>query len=162
MSAETKAAWYQKNKELTKERAAQWAKNNPEARTEIVRKSMRKRVSAIRKHQREYIASTPKIRKRRNAYTAQWKRENPEKCRASENKRRTSKSNAGGFFTAEEWFTLCFSVGFKCLCCKEVKPLEADHVVPVSKGGPSWLWNIQPLCKPCNSSKGDKIIDYRV
>jgi 5-methylcytosine-specific restriction endonuclease McrA len=162
MSAETKAAWYQKHKELTKARAEQWAKDNPERVAEIQKKSQSARRESIRKYQREHIASTPRVRKHRNEYTAKWKRENPEKCRASENKRRASKFNAGGFFTAEEWFTLCFAVGFKCVCCKEIKSLEADHIIPVSKGGPSWLWNIQPLCKPCNSSKGDKIIDYRV
>jgi len=31
-----------------------------------------------------------------------------------------------GYFTPDEWFTLCFAVGLKCLCCGEKKPLEAD------------------------------------
>ncbi len=75
---------------------------------------------------------------------------------------RTKRSLAGGSFTLEEWFLLCFAVGFKCLCCGEKKKLEVDHVIPVSKGGPSWLWNIQPLCGDCNKSKRDKIIDYRI
>jgi 5-methylcytosine-specific restriction endonuclease McrA len=75
---------------------------------------------------------------------------------------RTRKTQAGGTFTIEEWFTLCFAVGFRCLCCGENKPLEADHIIPVSKGGTSWLWNIQPLCGDCNKKKRSKIIDYRV
>jgi len=37
----------------------------------------------------------------------------------------------------------------------------ADHVLPVSKGGTSYISNIQPLCQPCNSGKKDKHIDYR-
>lgn len=31
---------------------------------------------------------------------------------------------------------------------------EVDHIVPMSKGGDAWdTDNLQPLCKPCHSSK---------
>lgn len=95
-------------------------------------------------------------------YQKAWKRNNKEKTKQYESKRRTMKTQAGGYFTSEEWFLLCFAVGFKCLCCGEKQPLTPDHVLPVSKGGTSWLHNIQPLCGPCNSRKKDKYIDYRV
>jgi 5-methylcytosine-specific restriction endonuclease McrA len=75
--------------------------------------------------------------------------------------RRTKKTEAGGSFTAQEWLDLCEAYDNRCLCCDEVKPLTADHVLPISKGGTSWISNIQPLCLPCNCSKGDKEIDYR-
>ncbi len=92
---------------------------------------------------------------------AEWAKSNPTRCRLAEHKHRTLVTGNGGFFTQEEWFTLCFSCGFACLCCGETKPLEADHVIPVSKGGTSWLWNIQPLCRVCNARKGTKLTDYR-
>jgi 5-methylcytosine-specific restriction endonuclease McrA len=96
------------------------------------------------------------------AYGKAYAKRRPEVYRLATIKRRTLKTQAGGEFTPEEWFTLCFAVGFKCLCCGEKKPLEADHVIPVSKGGPSWLWNIQPLCVSCNNSKKVKETDYRM
>lgn len=98
---------------------------------------------------------------RRKENGARWQKENPEKVKAKFSKRQTAKTQAGGHFTAEEWFALCFAVGFKCLGCGEKKKLEADHVIPVIMGGTSWLWNIQPLCRSCNAKKSDKYIDYR-
>lgn len=34
-----------------------------------------------------------------------------------------------------------------------------DHVFPLSKGGTNELDNLCMSCQPCNSSKGDKILD---
>lgn len=33
--------------------------------------------------------------------------------------------------------------------------LTMDHIMPVSRGGKTELENLQPLCRRCNSSKGD-------
>ena len=34
--------------------------------------------------------------------------------------------------------------------------MEVDHIRPWSKGGSDELWNLQPLCKPCNRSKSNQ------
>jgi len=153
--------WYQENKEVVKERAVEWAKNNPERHREIRIASRTKHKEARNAHARQYLKTNPVALSKKKTRTAEWKREHPENQRTTENKRRTAKTQAGGFFTAEEWHVLCGACNFKCLCCEEKKPLEADHVIPVSKGGTSWIENIQPLCKTCNCSKGAKTIDYR-
>lgn len=31
--------------------------------------------------------------------------------------------------------------------------MEVDHIRPWSQGGSDELWNLQPLCKPCNRGK---------
>jgi 5-methylcytosine-specific restriction endonuclease McrA len=93
---------------------------------------------------------------------SKYKKNFPEKDRALQAKRRAQKTQAGGSYTSAEWFTLCFACGFRCLCCGEVKPLEADHVVPVCHGGSSFLHNIQPLCGECNRHKSKKYTDYRL
>lgn len=64
-------------------------------------------------------------------------------------------------FTQAEWEALCTSYGRQCLACGATEPLTADHVVPRSKGGSLDISNIQPLCRSCNSAKGDREIDYR-
>lgn len=31
--------------------------------------------------------------------------------------------------------------------------MEVDHIRPWSQGGSDEIWNLQPLCKPCNRNK---------
>lgn len=84
--------------------------------------------------------------------------------RKHENVRRTRKTQAGGSYTGFEWFTLCKFYEFSCLKCGKVflfEELTVDHIKPVSKGGTSFIWNLQPLCVSCNTGKGDRKIDYR-
>src|SRR5262249_18005029 len=50
----------------------------------------------------------------------------------------------------------------RCLCCRaKSRSLVPDHVVPLAKGGPHHISNIQPLCSRCNSIKGTNSVDYR-
>lgn len=73
-------------------------------------------------------------------------------------------NGAGGSYTFDEWYNLCEFYEFHCLKCRKIFPfgsLTVDHVKPISKGGTSFIENIQPLCKKCNSSKNDKETDYR-
>ena len=35
--------------------------------------------------------------------------------------------------------------------------MEVDHVVPWSRGGSDSLFNLQPLCHPCNRSKSNNM-----
>lgn len=85
----------------------------------------------------------------------------PEKRTIKHNLRRTKLTEAGGSYTAEEWGALCEQYDNRCVCCGKKKKLTFDHVIPVSKGGTSDISNGQPLCRRCNSSKGDKTTDYR-
>jgi len=98
-----------------------------------------------------------KLQKQHNQYL----REHPELRLSYENTRRARKTGAGGSFTPEEWLLLCKKYHHKCLRCSKRRKLTADHIVPVSKGGTSYIANIQPLCKPCNSWKHTKFIDFR-
>jgi len=79
-------------------------------------------------------------------------------------RRRTQKAQAGGNFTIEEWQRLKAQYNYTCLCCRRQEPeirLTADHVIPLSQGGDSFIENIQPLCTSCNSKKHNKTVDYR-
>ena len=57
------------------------------------------------------------------------------------------------------WRWLCRRLRNGCQMCGKEFPLLSltlDHVIPVSKNGPHVWTNFQPLCQPCNSSKGVK------
>ena len=49
--------------------------------------------------------------------------------------------------------------GGRCRHCGKhgsMKDMEADHIVPYSKGGRTTYSNLQILCRPCNRSKGNR------
>ena len=113
---------------------------------------------AIETHNKKYHQDH---KKSISANVKQWRQENPEKHNACNQRRRARKKNAPGHFTGEELKELKAKYA-KCLCCgAATKPLSADHIVPLIKGGSNFISNIQPLCQSCNCSKHDKIIDYR-
>ncbi len=56
-----------------------------------------------------------------------------------------------------EWFE---KGGIDCGIClrpiENVNQLTVDHIIPLSKGGSNYIFNLQPLCKSCNSSKNNR------
>jgi len=66
-----------------------------------------------------------------------------------------------------EWNEMLNYFGNKCLCCGAVfeegtRPTK-DHIKPRSKGGCDEIYNFQPLCRECNTSKFNKHeTDYRL
>lgn len=37
----------------------------------------------------------------------------------------------------------------------------ADHIDPLSRGGPSTVANLRPLCRTCNLKRGAKGVDWK-
>ena len=108
---------------------------------------------------RKYYAENPD---KQAVLNAKWRAAKPEKVNATARRYYNRKLSAGGKYTKAEWKALLKHFGNKCLCCGRTNvKVQADHVIPVTKGGTSNIDNIQPLCKSCNSRKGTKIIDYR-
>jgi 5-methylcytosine-specific restriction endonuclease McrA len=74
-----------------------------------------------------------------------------------------SRHASRGSFTAQEFREHFERYGNKCLACGDTEAvLEADHVVPLIKGGSDSISNIQPLCGSCNRMKFVNIFDYRL
>ncbi len=125
----------------------------------------------IKTYMRSYLE---KQRDRHNKRNREWAEVNRDKKLAIQKKYRDSNkhkiSQTGrarrvpGDFTAEQWEAIKARYNFTCLSCGRQEPtisLEADHIVPLAKGGPHTASNIQPLCRSCNASKSTKTIDFR-
>lgn len=100
----------------------------------------------------------------RRAVNKEWQRRNMQSILYRGALRRARKRNAPGRFTLQEWERLKALFDYRCLRCLRREPqvrLTVDHVVPLIAGGSNYISNLQPLCKPCNSSKREKTIDYR-
>jgi len=92
----------------------------------------------------------------------EWRATHPGYSYDKNIRRRAREKDSEGEFTRSEFRDLCASYGNRCLRCGITGvELTADHVIPITKGGSSWITNIQPLCRSCNSRKSNRHIDYR-
>lgn len=146
---EARQEYQETHKERISEYKKRWMEKNAE-RVAIARRNYYER-------NREGVISPSK----------RWAEGNPEKVRMAKadnrRKRRAAKHAGRGNFIAQEFRELCDRYGNRCLCCGDAEALlEADHVVPLTRGGPDDISNIQPLCGSCNRRKFVSITDYRV
>jgi 5-methylcytosine-specific restriction protein A len=145
---EARKKYQQEHKEQISEYKQSWAANN----SECVAGSKR---DYYERNREEVISRSKK-----------WAEENAEKVKIAKAKnrrrRRAAKNSSKSHFTVEEFDALCSVYGYACLCCGVTdRILEADHVVPLTKGGSDDISNIQPLCGECNRRKFTAVIDYR-
>lgn len=96
-----------------------------------------------------------------NASQREYERRHPEVRRTVKVNRRARERGAQGRMTTAEWEQIKAAHGHRCAKCGKARKLTRDHIVPLSVGGQNTADNIQPLCGPCNSSKGTKMTDYR-
>lgn len=74
---------------------------------------------------------------------------------------RMAEARAKGMHTPSEWAAMLDMCDHACVRCGATGDLQKDHITPVYQGGSDGINNLQPLCKPCNTSKGPESIDHR-
>ena len=137
---EKHSVWVEENRERRAEYSRKWYEDNREWHAENCRKW--------------YAAN----RERMLECMKRYNEANPERKRADNHRRRA----AEGSFTKEEAVALLESQEYKCEYCGAdllETSYHLDHIVPVSKGGTSYIENITAACPPCNLSKGAKDLD---
>lgn len=151
------AFWFQRHPERVRELNRRWVSQNKDRRATRRREHRLENAEAIREYNRAYHAQN-----RESVHERQrtWKKANPAAGLAANVRRRARKLGAQGSHTTAEWLAICKKQRGKCADCKLRKPLARDHVVPLSRGGTDFAYNIQGLCKSCNSRKKAKLMDY--
>jgi len=141
------------NKEYLKKYAKSWMKEQRKNNTEYAIRQ--------RKLKREY-AKQPAQKEVARA----WRHKNIKKILMWNRKRMLEKKGVTGSHTSEEWEEIKRYYNFRCVECgieeselekiwagTSFNKLTKDHIVPTSRGGTDYIWNIQPLCVSCNSKK---------
>lgn len=136
---------------------------SPERRARRAVLALRWRRANIEKVRQKDRASYHCHADARRAVRRAWAKANRAKARAQFHRYKAQRLRAPGRHTGQQFEEMCRYYGGKCLHCGRADiPLTADHIIPLSRGGTNDIGNIQPLCLPCNSSKGNRVIaDYR-
>ena len=109
-----------------------------------------------------YVKNRVKIR----AHVDNYFDEHPEARKLIHFNRRAREFNAKGVFTPEEFKAKCNLYNNCCVYCGRenivngcVVDLEAEHAIPLIRGGDNTIDNILPTCKSCNCSKHTKTFE---
>jgi len=130
--------------------AREWLKRNAQKARDAVR---RWRIAHPGEHAAKNRLYYARHREARIAHTALYHHEHPEIVRAKWQNHRARKRDAEGSFTAGEWLALVATYQGHCAYCGEAGPLEADHRLPLARGGSNRIENILPACRRCNARK---------
>jgi 5-methylcytosine-specific restriction endonuclease McrA len=143
-----------KDPERQRAYAREWLKRNPEKARDAMRRWRERNPGLRRERNRRYkraaqLRNSAKINAQKAAYHAA----HPEYRRAKDQAYRARSQAALGSFTGPEWRDLQERWGHVCAYCGEAGPLEADHRVPLARGGTNYIDNILPACRSCNGRK---------
>jgi 5-methylcytosine-specific restriction endonuclease McrA len=139
-----------KDPERRREYGRGWIRKNPEKAREAMR---RWRAAHPDEHSEDSRAYYLRHRQERLAQSAEYHAEHPEVGRARSINYRARQSAAAGSFTSAEWLALVEAHAGRCAYCGETGPLEADHRIPLARGGTNTIDNILPACRRCNARK---------
>jgi len=170
--------YYAANSEKVRERGRVYRAANPEKVRETKRVYRAANPDKVREKDRVYREENlEKLNEKSRVYRAAnseklneksrvWQVANPEKVRVHNQRRRARKANLPNTLTAAEWqYAIDYFHGYCAVCGRPPKDLfktrrvNADHWIPLSKGGGTTADNIVPLCSGedgCNNRKGNK------
>lgn len=154
--------YYQSNVEMLKLHRKEYNKRNKNkisAKMKAYRESHKEEIALIKKqYEASHLGYRQELRRRKRELF-------PDHVKIEYNIhykiRKERKSKSPKNYTYDEWKKCLAYWNYRCTNCGSTENIQADHVVPLSRGGSDAIENIQPLCRHCNYSKHTKIIDYR-
>lgn len=137
--SERKRKWYEKNKELCKERAKNHYYSNHQQQLDLRRKYREKNKKTIKEQIKEHYE------KNKQDYIMRAR------------KRHHEIKGLPATLTQKQWGKCKDYFDNKCAYCgKEVGKLQKEHFISIQKGGEFTINNIIPSCISCNNSKSDR------
>lgn len=168
----SKREYYQNNRERAYEQSRQWRLANPEKRKEIALRWFYSNQEKANKASREWQEANKKRAsdnarnwreanlEKAKASQRNWEQENPDKVTLKRSIRRLRQFNNGIYEIRPKFIQKLYAS--PCAVCGGLEDIQADHVVPLARGGTHSEGNLQPLCRRCNSSKGAKfMVEFR-
>lgn len=165
---ECRKQYYLDNSEKEKARTMRWYLDNPERKKASDRKYRLDNPEKANARSKKYALDNPeKVKAAKRKYrlanpekTAdrrkKWDLDNREQARSRCQVRRARKLANGVFkISVTELIKLYAS---PCFYCGSKDLIEADHVIPISRGGRHSIGNLVPACRSCNGSKGKKLL----
>ena len=86
-------------------------------------------------------------------YFADYRRTHRHIRQAIDARRRGKKVAATGSYTAAQWLALQIVWQGRCAYCRCPAPVQADHRIPLARGGMNGIDNILSACATCNQRK---------
>lgn len=153
----TDKAYYQRNKAAICARVAKYQADNPDKRAADIKRRNQSTKGVLAK-QRYYARNQARVQ----TAAKEWAEAHPEYNGVRKSKRRARELGASGSHTRADRQAVFESYGHRCIVCAAdllqlpSKDRTLDHVVPFAKGGSNCVSNLQPMCRSCNSRKGDR------
>ena len=132
-----------------REYGRKWMRRNPDKAREAMRRWRELHPDEHRAENRSYYARDP-VRRQRQIEASPNRRA---VRKAADARRRSRKLQAGGSYTYIEWLRLVVEHGGRCAYCARIAVLQADHRIPLARGGSNAIENILPSCASCNFRK---------
>lgn len=152
--AETSRRYYEKNRDRRVREAHEYRLAHPDVVKDTKRKCYEAHAEERREYRRQYHRDHPK---HSGEYNRKWRAANPDKARWFDALKVMRRRGAPGRMTLAEWRAIIAKQHGRCATCKSKCNLTKDHIIPVTKGGTNYAFNIQGLCRSCNSKKRNRL-----
>ena len=136
------------NKDKIRESQKNYRENNKDKLKEYRKEYYKNNKDKLKEY---YKNNEEIIRAKRKVYI----KNNRDKFKLYQQKRRALKLGNGGSYTEEQWLDTLEYFDYKCAYTGECIKVSChiDHIIPLSKGGTSYIWNLVPSTASANLSK---------
>lgn len=113
-----------------------------------------------RANSRRWVANNKDTHRANNK---KWFAKNPDYIKTYKLKRRATEKLNGVYYISDKEYKKIYSS--PCFYCGSTERIEADHIIPVSRGGNTSIGNLISCCRSCNAKKSNMLITewrYRI